>query len=298
MTAMDPKDMEPTYVDENRRVLKGPEALDQLQLRKSEKIDPVTGVMTVDQDRWQEAQRYERRTWMEGIAAMSDRNEDHETSFGGYLALRGKTFASGIELGCGPFTNMRRLLNHCKVENIHLLDPLAADYLEHPFCRYKNKKLGGIFQTSVLPWSRKGGLKHPFRFYGHKLDELRVGGLFGRPVTLFPSGIEDFSPPQTYDLCVIINVIEHCRDASLIFENILKMTRSGSYFVFADKVYDAKEESAKAKLQFDAGHPLRVDFSVIENFLTANFVPIFNEITIESEGDSEYRCNYFIGVRK
>ena len=286
------------FVDENRNVFKGEEALKLIQARKSEVIDIDKGVTSVDVMRWEEAQRYERRTWMEGIAAMSDRNEDHEDRFGGYGVLAGKKFTNAIELGCGPFTNMRKILRHCEVDFIHLLDPLARDYLDHPFCRYKNKKIGGILKTTLLPWTRRGGFKHPKRFCRHKWDEWKVGRLFGRPISLYVAGIEDFIPPRTFDLCVMINVIEHCRDIEKIFSRILEMTFSGSYFVFADKIYHADEEARLSNFRFDAGHPLRVDYAVIQEFLRSYFKPIWDAEISCSEGTDVCNYNYFIGIRK
>jgi hypothetical protein len=293
-----PKCHEAVFVDENRNIIKGPKAIELIQARHGDVIDPEKGVTRVDDDRWKEAQRYERRTWMDGIAAMSDRNEEHESCFGGYRALDGKHFDSAIELGCGPFTNLRKILSHCEIDEIHLLDPLATDYLEHPFCRYKRRRLGGILKTTLIPWSKRGGLKHPLKFYKHKFDEWKVGHLVGRPVTIHESGIEDFTPPRRYDLCVMINVIEHCKDADRIFKRILEMTHTGSHLVFADKIYDASTEALLAKTRFDAGHPLRVDHSLIRSFLLDNFHTLWNAEVSEKENSETYQCNYFIGIRK
>jgi hypothetical protein len=298
MNPRDPDPKEAVFVDEQKNVFKGQQAIELIQARKLDSIDPDKGVIKVDEERWKEAQRYERRIWMEGVASMSDRNEEHEACFGGYRSIHGKHFASGIELGCGPFTNMRKILGHCRVDDIHLLDPLAADYLEHPFCRYKKRRLGGILKTTLIPWERRGGFKHPLRFYRHKLDEWKIGRLQGRSITLHPSGIEDFQPPRRYDLCVMINVIEHCQDVEKIFSRILEMTAPGSHFMFADKLYDARSELELSKTRFDAGHPLRVDYSVIQEFLRANFNPLWHAEVLETEGSQAFQCAYFIGTRK
>ena len=289
---------EAVFVDENKNVHIGQKALELIQSRAQESIDPVKGVVRVDPARWQEAQRYERRTWKEGVAAMTDRNEYHESCFGGFAAIAGKSFGSGIELGCGPFTNMRKILTHCDVSDIHLLDPVAADYLSHPFCRYKKRKLGGVFKTALIPWTKRRGFKHPGRFFKHKLDEWQVGKWFGRPISLHATGIEDFNPPKVFDICIMINVIEHCRDVEQIFSRILEMTEPGSYFLFADKIYHADEEARVARFKFDAGHPLRVDYTVVRDFLLANFDPVWDAEIAENEGAMSYKCNYFIGIRR
>jgi hypothetical protein len=289
---------EAVFVDEQKNVFKGHKAVELIQSRKLDSVDPEKGVIRVDPERWQEAQRYERRTWMEGVASMSDRNEEHESCFGGYRSIHGKHFASGIELGCGPFTNMRKILGHCRVDDIHLLDPLADDYLSHPFCRYKNSRLGGVLKTTLIPWNKRGGFKHPLRFYKHKVDEWKTGRLMGRPITLHASGIEDFKAPIQYDLCIMINVIEHCRDVEAIFARILEMTAPGSHFLFADKIYDARSEVELAKTRFDAGHPLRVDHSVIRRFLSDHFNPLWNAEVLETDTSQAHQCSYFIGTRR
>ena len=50
------------FVDENRNIFKGQEAIDRIKSRKNEVVDPQKGIVKVDQERWKEAQRYERRT--------------------------------------------------------------------------------------------------------------------------------------------------------------------------------------------------------------------------------------------
>ena len=65
MNQENPNPDEAIFVDENRNVIKGDEALALIQARQPEPIDSTKGVIKVDSERWQEAQRYERRTWME-----------------------------------------------------------------------------------------------------------------------------------------------------------------------------------------------------------------------------------------
>ena len=84
MKPSDSSNDEAVFVDENRNISRGEKAIELILARKAEEIDPAKGIIKVGEDRWREAQRYERRTWMEGVAAMSDRNEEHESCFGGY----------------------------------------------------------------------------------------------------------------------------------------------------------------------------------------------------------------------
>ncbi len=286
------------FVDEHRNVHHGENALELIAELERPQVDPHSGIIKVSRNRWMEAQRYEQRTWMEGKASTSDRNEQHAEAFANYAALSGKQFGRAIELGCGPFTNMRKVLRVCRCRNVELLDPLINSYLAHPFCRYARRKMGGLLAKPFFPITRRGGLKNPLKFIFQKYESWVVGGLRGRPVTLHNSSIEDFSPQRIYDLCVMVNVLEHCQDADAIFANILRMTAPGSYFVFADKIYSAAQETETISRHFDAGHPLKVDYSVVRNFLDAHFVPTWDTEMTLHDGDHEYRAFYRIGVRK
>ena len=76
---------------------------------------------------------------------------------------------------------------------------------------------------------------------------------------LINAPIEDMWDTGQYDLVVMINVIEHCFDVERIFEFILNACRKGTFFIFHDRLYSAAQVKRRARQQFDAGHPLRVD---------------------------------------
>ena len=156
------------FVDENRQIFRGEKALRLIRERGETKVDARVGMVRVPTERWQEAQRYERRTWMEGRATLTDRNEEHEDFFAGYRPLQGLRFQHAIELGCGPFTNLRKILLRCKCEAIDLLDPLADSYLNHPYCRYRRGRLGGVLSTSLIPFSNVEDSNTPSNSCGTK----------------------------------------------------------------------------------------------------------------------------------
>ncbi len=290
------------YIDEHIRVYEGREAAERLRARSDlARLDPATGVTRVDEERWQEAQRYERRTWLErGRLVLSDRNEYHRERFAGYAPLRGRSFRRAIELGCGPFTNMRLILEHCRAERIHLLDPLIEDYLRHPACRYRGGRLGGLAQ--LRPAQLPAAARRPLGFLAAAANAVRVGGLRGRPVVLEPAPIEGFQTDHRFDLVVMINVLEHCRDAGAVLDKILQISAPGGVFVFHDVLYDAEELRRTLSTSYDAGHPLRVAQPVLREFLGRHFEPLMS---------AEYRVAqtfrgavldrrelYYIGVRR
>lgn len=185
------------------------------------------GILRVDETRWQQAQRYERDTWLTyNLEASSDRNEEHRTGFNGYQALP-EHLGQYIELGCGPFTNTRFILNGRNADSIMLLDPLAQDYQQqHPHCVYRDNTL------------------------------------LGRPVTVINSAIERYKARLQFDTAVMINVLPHCYDAQSIFDVIWRMLKTGGYLVF----HEVAGAPAPFD-QYDVGHPLVVGPDAMERFL-------------------------------
>lgn len=297
-----PNDQPHLYIDEQVEIHEGPRAaalLRERAAREAAAFDAQRGFARVDRARWEEAQRYERRTWMEKARwASTDRNEYHRAHFADFTPLAGRSFGAAIELGCGPFTNMRLILEHCDVRDLHLLDPLLNEYLAHPYCQYRGGRLGGVMKD--VPPAR--ALAHPLRLLRNRRNALRVGGLSGRAVQLHASMIEAFVPPAKFDLVVMINVIEHCQDIDAVFGKILEMLAPGGVFVFADKLYDAAEVAKLAEVLFDAGHPLRVDRSVVHGFLAEQFSPLMSaEYAVrQSFRGRETRADelYYIGQRR
>jgi len=75
----------PLYIDENVALHQDEASAARVKARAAEvAVDPRRGVARVERARWEEAQRYERRTWMEHARrVLSDRNEYHRERFGG-----------------------------------------------------------------------------------------------------------------------------------------------------------------------------------------------------------------------
>jgi SAM-dependent methyltransferase len=257
--ASPPTEGEPVFISADASVTRGSAAAELIASKNDEAYASPEGIVRVDRARWQEAQRYEETTWMvRGRAATDDRNLQHLERFDEFQALEGRRFRSAIEVGCGPFTNLRLILPRVTVDEIDLLDPLIERYLTHPNCTYRSLTLGG------------------------------------KPVRTFASALEDFQPDRTYDLVVMINVIEHCFDATVAFAKVLDLLEPDGVFVFQDKLYAA--ESIEPGRVYDAGHPLRVRGEIIDAFLRDSFASIFEHRVDASE--TELPMLYFIGARR
>lgn len=290
------------FIDRDVRVFEGDEAAARIAEHNDRRFfQEGRGVARVDQDRWVEAQTYERKTWLErNRSVLDDRNRTHLARFFGYEAVAGRHFHRAIELGCGPFTNLRLILEVATADQVHLLDPLVRDYLEHPLCRYRGGRLGGL--GARLGVDALIALRNPRLALAEAATALRIGGLRGRPVELEASSIEDFRTSHRFDLVVMINVIEHCRDLDAVFAKIDELLLPGGTFVFHDAFMSPAGVRATIEDVFDAGHPIRVQRSVVDAFLEPRFdVEFRSEFRdVEEFGGREFDTTslFYIGRRK
>jgi len=161
------------------------------------------GIVKVDLQRWEQAQSYERKTWMEyNLEATEDRNTAHAQHFGNYEVLP-KNLGDVLEIGCGPFTNIYNILQSGHEANsITLVDPLLNQYQAHPHKNYNR---------------------------------------FNVPKTYVPSAFEDADVGSAqYDTVLLINVLPHCRDAKSVLDKAQAALRPGGCLVFAEFPASAK----------------------------------------------------------
>jgi hypothetical protein len=269
------------FVDATGRVLRGEEARVALEHKNdAEFLTEHNGIVSVPQTRWKEAQEFEQKYWLERVSTRDDRNEDHAAEFAGYGAIRNRTFSHAIELGCGPFTNLRIISSGCFIQSCSLLDPLIGSYLDMPNCRYNQQALH--CDGTLM---RKLAANLPLRIIRRGLRQIAPQvlrrGVQDIPIKrLVASSIEDMQTDGlTCDLIVIINVIEHCYDIHRVFENIKRIAATNAILVFADKYYEPEMVSELVHGHYyEAGHPLMVGRQVIDAFLNDNFVPLYQMV--------------------
>ena len=131
------------FVDDDWNILEGEAAKKELEKTSDAKfLTEENGITQVSRERWNIAQQFERIGWMKKkVGARSDRNIQHMADFDHYACLKGLSFKHAIELGCGPFTNLRLIGQVCRVKTCSLLDPLIESYLKLPNRSYDTKNL-------------------------------------------------------------------------------------------------------------------------------------------------------------
>jgi len=258
------------FIDKNRKILLDDNADESLQNTNDLEYMTSSGIIEVNPSRWKDAQKYERTSRMseDGLKAKEDRNKFHEINFDNYLNIKGRKFKNVIEIGCGPFTNIVRILNHVSCEKVTLLDPLIADYLKHPHCAYKNNMIK----------------------YG------KFWSMSKKEVTTISEPIEDFLPNETYDLVVLINVLEHCFSLEKVLNKILSLSSKNGVLIFHDKLIPNDDLKEIVTRIYDAGHPLRISQEEIQKFLNLNYNELFSRnVEIPIKDIYTFNSVYFIG---
>lgn len=288
------------FVDQDLNVYIGDEARKRVaRTNDAQYLEGEKGILKVPRLRWTTAQQYEKKTWMEqGAHTTEDRNEEHSAGFDGYRAIAGRRFPRAIELGCGPFTNLRLVGRHASIGQCVLLDPLIESYLLHRHCSY----LHGQVKIAPSALHHRLGGSLPARAV-RRLVRMAWPRLLDVAIPLerrISSPIEEMPDCGTFDLVVMINVLEHCYDIERIFANLLRLARPGTVFVFHDRLYDPDEVQQEAATRFDAGHPLRIAGPVIVKFLEKHFERLCEsrvDIADQVRGvDLTERGIYYIGV--
>lgn len=254
--------MKKIFIDETINVFEGSLAEEKLNGINDLKFLNIKegGVHEVNEERWLSAQKYEKKTWMENnLSEHDDRNNEHIDRFNQLFYLKDKLNNSKvIELGCGPFTNIRLMTDILNVSEITLLDPLIDEYVNHPNCIYKNKTINGI------------------------------------PINIINSPIESFDTDELFDVVIIINVLEHCYNVDMIFEKIFKILKVGGILIFSDVYFD----DVKTILYniYDAGHPIKVSKGKIESFIK-RFETIFDKRFHKLYSQDWRNDLYFVGKK-
>lgn len=178
-------------------------------------FDDKLGIVAVDTQRWLAAQDVERKTWFSFFPDFQDdRSEEHALRFNHYEAVPMQC-GEVLEIGCGPFTQARSILNGRSILSLTLLDPLLADYLDHPYCSYRSGK-----------------------FYEHPVNLLAI------PAGKLPASL-------SFDLVICVNVIEHVFNAALVLDKLISAVRLGGYLILGELCHEDYHPSES----FNLAHP-------------------------------------------
>jgi SAM-dependent methyltransferase len=240
-------------------------------------------VRSVSRDRWLEAQAWERELWVSSqrrqgwrrvtwpimrpiLRAVGwrrawgdDWNHWWADQFESYAFLP-RDLGDYIEVGCGPYTNTRLILSGRSAGRVICSDPLVETYLTFPDRWLATAHRNGLVETDA-----------------HPIEELPFEA-------------------QSFDTLVMINVLDHVRDADRCMEVVTKLIRPGGTLILGQDLSD--EEDVRRHPE-DVGHPIRLTLRDVERHLGA-FEPILRK-NLGRKAGREPRLHYgtliYAGVR-
>lgn len=236
--------------------------------------EQVRSVRRVSTDRWREAQRWERALWVNGqrkrgwkrlvwpVAAPvlraigwkrawgDDWNHWWAERFDDYAFLPDE-LGDVIELGCGPYTNTRLVLRGRAAQRVVCSDPLV-----------------GTYTTFRGRWLADASAAGRVELDDHPIEELPF-------------------PASSFDLVVMINVLDHVRDADLCLRTAVSLVRPGGYLLLGQDLSDAADV---AHHPYDVGHPIRLRREDVDRHLEP-LTPVLRNDLSREEG-REPRLHY------
>ena len=231
------------------------------------------GIVSITHSRWRAAQSVESSVWHE-FQGNEDRNEQHSSWFGHYQTVDGRGLGRLLEIGSGPFTQTKTVLEKIssrggdsRIESITLADPLMLYYHLHvPSCSYKD------------------------------------GSLMGHPTQFIAAGGEELYLRDVFDTVIMINVLEHCHDALRVLQNLHESVRpGGGLLIFSERWYDfkwSKYEKEQHPIPFwDIMHPINIKRAVVEALLS-QYEPLYRRDFFYEGSYPTDEGVYFIGVKK
>jgi SAM-dependent methyltransferase len=234
-------------------------------------------IIRVDKNRWERAQEYELNAWkkqnawfmsaakymlrflrLSKIVVGDDWNCWWGSQFDNYDFIP-KSLENVIELGCGPYTNMRIISDGRHFNNIICSDPLAKEYIN--FTRR---------------WLSKQYHKGNVLIDNHPIEECPFKDNY-------------------FDLVILINVLDHVQDAELCLQNATRILKPGGYFIFGQDLTD--DEDAEITKD-DIGHPIKISHDQIDSVLLPLFKTSLYKVLSRNEGRNpkgHYGTYCFIG---
>lgn len=227
-------------------------------------------VNQVTHERWQQAQRWEESHWIKSQQARAKFGKNYIwrilSTFGLVGKYRGddwnlwwkKQFSdynflpanvdNAIEVGCGPYTNIRHIIPTCAPNHLFLSDPLIKTYV-----KFKLAFTADAYKNAFCILD-----DHPLEDCPYR-DNL-------------------------FDLVVMINVLDHVQDAGKCMENLIRITKPGGWLIVGQEL---TSEADLAALSLDPGligHPIKLTGDWFSPYLVTNFKPQINKILPREEG--------------
>jgi len=193
-----------------------------------------------------------------------DWNQWWRDKFDGYRFLPERV-GNALEAGCGPYTNVRLVRQRTQIDHLVLSDPLIRTYV-----KFKLTFVAEMYREAACILD------------DHPLEELPFASDY-------------------FDLAVMINVLDHVRDARACMDQLVRVVKPGGYLVIGQ---DLSDEGDLARQKGDpgaVGHPIKLRHEWFERWLNQGFEPVINRLLTRAEGrapDVHYGTLLFAGRKR
>lgn len=237
---------------------------------------PVT---KVSKERWLKAQEFELTVWQrrnsrynvlismlmrgfgfKNIKVGDDWNSWWYEQFDSYKIIPNR-LGNAIELGCGPYTNIRLIWKNRTIDHVVCSDPLASHYIGFKRC-----------------WLASEYARRTISLDTHPAEECPFANDY-------------------FDLVIMTNVLDHVQDALACLNTAIRITKPTGYLVIGQ---DLSDEADVTTILEDVGHPILLHHEDIDKHLLGIFEPKLYKILRREEGrnpQAHYGTYLFIGQK-
>jgi ubiquinone/menaquinone biosynthesis C-methylase UbiE len=168
-----------------------------------------------------------------------------------------------IEVGCGPYTNVRLVRKACQPKYVFLSDPLIRTYVNFPM-------------TMVRELHRSAGAY----LDDHALEDLPFRDAY-------------------FDVAVMINVLDHVQDAHACMRSLLRILKPGGYVIIGQDLTN-EEDFRTHPDGMRTGHPITLEAPWFDPYV-AEFEPLVQKILSREDGRTpqwHHATFLFAGTKK
>jgi SAM-dependent methyltransferase len=227
-------------------------------------------VTRVSHDRWRKAQAFEVEAIRSVIEAHDDWNIWWKKKFDNYKLLEGKKMPRILEVGCGPFTNLRLILPLVQTDEIYLEDPLLQSYMDFRPPTPMTSRIDRLLGRQASP-AEPVYIQKLFRDTTHRVH------MTSAPLEELPWRDE------LVDLVICINVLDHVYDYQMCMAQMNRVLKKGGILVFGQDLSNEEDYKLEPSSWKDVGHPIKLDENIIDEQLR-NYKPLLKRILPRDQG--------------
>lgn len=153
-------------------------------------------------------------------------------------------------------------------------------------------------------WCSDPLAEHYVTFRGRWLAEAHRGGIIRLDNHPIEAAVFD---TNSFDLVIVINVLDHVRDAIACLAEMCRITAPGGYLVFGQELSN-EEDLEKLAIALaphgmteDIGHPIRLHHTHLDDALKNTFEPLLYKILPREAGrgpENHYGTYIYIGKKR